>query len=351
MLSPDVTASDPAAWRANAVRARDDWRVVLEPAHQAELVAAAGESRRSGQPISHIDRTTFSLPTLGPVLESVRARVVDGPGFALVRGVPLDGLDRDGVMRAWFGIGAWLGVPRPQNGSGHLIGHVYDLGEDRSDPKTRLYRTSARQRFHIDSCDVVGLLCLRPAKSGGASSICSSVAVVDEIARVRPDLAAVLEEPFVYDRKGEVPEGKGPWYRIPIVHRHAGLTSVFFARDFIESAQKRFPDVPRLTPEQIDALDLVESLAASDAFRLDMDFLPGDMQFVHNHTVLHSRTAYEDWADPSRKRHLLRLWLSPFGARPLPAAFAERYGPLTEGAPRGGIAVPGVAPSVPLDPA
>jgi len=214
-----------------------------------------------------------------------------------------------------------------------------------------LYRTSARQRFHIDSCDVVGLLCLRPAKSGGASAICSSVAVVDEIRRLRPDLAAVLEQPFVYDRKGEVPAGKGPWYRIPIVHRHAGLTSVFFARDFIESAQKRFPDVPRLTADQIEALDLVEALAASDAFRLDMDFQPGDMQFVHKHTVLHARTADEDWADPWRKRHLLRLWISPIGVRPLAAVFAERYGPLEDGAPRGGIAVPGVAPSVPLDPA
>ena len=40
-----------------------------------------------------------------------------------------------------------------------------------------------------------------------------------------------------------------------------------------------------------------------------MDFRPGDMQFLKNAAVLHKRTAYEDWDDPARKRHLLRLWL------------------------------------------
>jgi hypothetical protein len=277
--------------------------------------------------------------------------VVDGRGFVLLRGLPIEGLDRESFVRAFFGLGTYFGVARPQNRAGHLIGHVYDLGEDTSDPKTRLYRTNARQRFHVDSCDLVGLLCLQPARRGGASAIVSSTAIVDEIARKRPDLAAVLEAPFVYDRKGEIPAGKGPYYLMPIVHRHAGRTTVYFARDFIESAQKRFDDIPRLSPGQVEALDMIERLAESDDFRLDMDFRPGDMQFVHNHVVLHARTAYEDWDDPARKRHLLRLWLSAHGGRPLPAVFEERYGPLVEGQPRGGIYVPGFQPQIALDPA
>jgi hypothetical protein len=346
-----VTAPDPAGWRAADLRGRTDWMMTLTGAHVDDLLGAVRGSAASGQPIEDITRESFPLPALGPALDAIRRDVVDGRGVALVRGLPIDRLTRGEVCRAWFGIGAHLGIARPQNGAGHLLGHVYDLGEDKANPATRLYRTNARQRFHVDSCDVVGLLCLRPARTGGASAISSSVAIVAEIARRRPDLAAVLDQPFVYDRKGEVPAGKGPYYRIPIVHRHEGRVSVFFARDFIEAAQRRFADVPRLTAAQVEALDLVEHLAESDEFRLDMDFSAGDMQFVHNHVILHSRTAYEDWNDPARKRHLLRLWLSAHGARPLPPVFEERYGRLAEGVPRGGILVPGVRPHVPLEPA
>jgi hypothetical protein len=349
-MTTSETSVDPSAWRAGDTRERHDWAIQLTPAHRTEILAAVAGSRQAGRAIHEITRADFVLPTLAPILDRVRDAVVDGRGFALIRGMPIDQLDREGVMRAWFGVGAYVGVARPQNRAGHLIGHVYDLGDDKTDPKTRLYRTNARQRFHIDSCDVVGLLCLRPARSGGASAIASSTAIAGEIRATRPDLAAVLAAPFVYDRKGEIPAGKGPHYRIPIVHRHDGLTTVFFARDFIESAQKRFDDIPRLTPEQIEALDLVERLAESNQFRLDMDFRPGDMQFVHNHVILHSRTAYEDWDDPAQKRHLLRLWLSAHGARPLPPVFEERYGPLVDGQPRGGILVSGVTPAVPLEP-
>ena len=109
-------------------------------------------------------------------------------------------------------------------------------------------------------------------------------------------------------------------------------------------------DHPRLTEAQNEAMDMVDALAASDAFRFDMDFRPGDMQFLHNHQILHARTAYEDHADPAQKRHLLRLWLSARPGRQLPPGFAERYGPLDDGAARGGIRVPGVKPVVSLTP-
>ena len=341
------TMDDPSAWQAAEMRTSDEWRLELADAHREEIRRAVEATGK--EPIHAITRDSFALPSLGPVLEGARRDVVDGRGFALIRGLPIEGREREWVMRAWFGLGAWFGIARPQNAAGHLVGHVKDLGEDKSDPKTRLYRTNARQRFHVDSCDIVGLLCLQPAKSGGASSLCSSTAILREISRTRPDLAEILAQPFFYDRKGEVPKGKGPHYRIPIAHHSAGRTSVFFARDFIDSAQKRFPDLPRLTAGQVEALDLVERLAESDSFRLDMDFRPGDMQFVHNHVLLHSRTAYEDWPDPARRRHLLRLWLSAHDPRPLPPVFEERYGPLRPGLPRGGVCSEDFTPTTPLE--
>ena len=114
-----------------------------------------------------------------------------------------------------------------------------------------------------------------------------------------------------------MPDGKAPFYEAPVFNEHAGYISVLYSRLHIGSAQ-RFPEARRLTAEDIEALDMLTELAGDPDLRLDMNFIPGDIQFLHNHTILHARSAYEDWPEAERKRHLLRLWLSPPGARPLP---------------------------------
>jgi hypothetical protein len=155
------------------------------------------------------------------------------------------------------------------------------------------------------------------------------------MAERRPDLLDRLYQPFPVDRRGEVPEGKAPFYEAPVFNEHAGYVSVLYSRLHIGSAQ-RFPEARRLTVEDIEALDMLAELAGDPELRLDMNFMPGDIQFLHNHTILHARSAYEDWPEVECKRHLLRLWLSPPGARPLPPVFAECYGGVTIG-DRGGI--------------
>jgi hypothetical protein len=142
-----------------------------------------------------------------------------------------------------------------------------------------------------------------------------------------------------------VPAGAKPYFRIPVYSWHAGLLSVIYQRQYIESA-RRFADVAPLTPQQTAALDLFDALANDPRLVLHMEFRPGDIQLVHNHTLLHDRTAFEDWPEPERKRHLLRLWLAPPDARPLPPVFAERYGSIVPGA-RGGVAT-AARPNAPL---
>jgi alpha-ketoglutarate-dependent taurine dioxygenase len=154
-------------------------------------------------------------------------------------------------------------------------------------------------------------------------------------------------EPIETDRRGEVPDGSKPYFTIPVFNYHEGLVSAIYQRQYIESA-RRFPGVPPLTPTQIEALDLLDQLANDPNLNLTMEFQPGDIQLVHNHTILHDRTAFEDYPEPERKRHLLRLWLAPRGARPLPEVFAERFGSVTPG-DRGGVNVPGAAPAIPFD--
>ena len=328
----------PSAWTGADMRKREaEWSYRLSPAEIAEVEAALRAVRERGLDIADISREDFPLPTLGPVLERLRGEVLDGRGFVLVRGMPVAGRPIEESAAAYWGVGSYFGSARSQNAKGHLLGHVYDLGIGLSekDPNLRSYATAERQRFHIDRCDVVALLCLRRAKSGGLSAIVSSMTLHNVMAARRPDLLARLFQPFAVDRRGEVPEGKAPFYEAPVFNEHAGYLSVLYSRLHINSAQ-RFPEARRLTPEDIEALEMFGDLANDPELRLDMAFEPGDIQFLHNHTILHARSAYEDWPEIERKRHLLRLWLAPPGARPLPPVFGECYGNLTVG-DRGGI--------------
>ena len=318
-------------------------------------IAQSGEwsERLSEQEIDSVRQavslgaTKAQLPMLAPRLHAMRDEVLNGRGFVLIKGLPVEDWSRRELALAFLIIGAQLGALRMQNAAGHLLGHVRDLGRSSDDPNTRIYQTRERQTFHTDSCDVVGLLCLHKAKSGGLSSLVSSTTIFNEMRRRRPDLLKTLLEPIETDRRGETPEGSKPYFNIPVFNYHQGLVSAIYQRQYIESA-RRFPDVPPLTEKQIEALDLFDQLANDPQLHLLMDLEPGDIQLVHNHTILHDRTAFEDFPESDRKRHLLRLWLAPPNARPLPEVFAERFGSITPG-DRGGVVVPGATPTIPFE--
>ena len=327
--------------------ARSDWLETLTPEECAEVAAATERLASPAVDIAKIRKQDFPLPTLAPRLLRICREVQQGLGFALIRGLSVAAGDIRRAAIAFFGIGSHLGAARPQNAQGHVLGHVLDLGRSSADPSTRIYQTHERQTFHTDSCDIVALLCLRTAKAGGLSALVSAVTIYNEFRRLRPDLLPMLFEPIETDRRGEVPAGARPYFRIPVFSWHAGLLSVLYQRQYIDSA-RRFPDVAPLTPRQTEALDLFDALANDPALHMHMEFRPGDIQLVHNHTLLHDRTAFEDWPEPARRRHLLRLWLAPPDARPLPPVFAERYGSVTPGE-RGGVSVPGLRLNAPLE--
>ena len=349
MTNPQRAVEGPAAWYRADVARSAEWLHELTADQIAEIDAAVENVLRRGVEIVEIGRHDFELPTLGPALDRLRKDVVAGRGFVLMRGVPVDGRTIRENAIAYWGIGAYFGWAVSQNAQGHLLGHVRDIGMDPANPVHRLYATRARHLFHTDSCDVVGLFCLHGAQSGGSSMIASSVTIHNEMLARRPDLVEILGQPFHVDRKGEIPAGKQPHYQLPVFNHHAGYLTTIYARDFIEGAQ-RFEEVPRLTPLQIEAMDMADELANSEELRLDMDFRPGDIQFLHNHQILHARTEYQDWPEPERKRHLLRLWLAPPDGRPLPPGFEERYGNIEPGTARGGIRVQGQTLSAPLEP-
>ena len=338
------TVPCPADWRGSELSRRDDWAISLSEQDISEIDAAVAAIDR---PLHEVDAAAFPLPTLGPKLAGLGRELLEGRGFFLLRGLPVWRMGREEAAAAYWGIGTHFGTARSQNAMGHLMGHVTDLGKHSANPNVRVYQTRERQYFHTDSVDIVALLCLRPAKSGGLSSIVSSVAIHNEMVRRRPDLAAELYKPVETDRRGEVPPGMKPYFSLPVFSRNGDELTTIYVRRYIESA-RRFPEVPALTDRQAEAFDMLDSLAEGAGLRLDMEFKPGDMQFLHNHVILHDRTAFEDWPEPERRRHLLRLWLCPPNGRPLPEGFAARYGSTTPG-DRGGIVVGNTQLKVPLE--
>jgi hypothetical protein len=334
-------------WYGRDLSARD-WIRPFSDAELAEIQAAVQAFQACGAPLVDLSPANFPLPNLGATLRAVLHEILEGRGFILMRGLPVERMTREAQAIAYLGMGSWMGPARSQNAKGHLLGHVKDLGLDITNPGVRYYQTNRRLEYHTDSVDIVGLLCLQTAKAGGESYIASSMTLYNEVLKRRPDLMAALFEPFPTDRRGEVPEGMKPWFDIPIFNWHAGKLSCIYVRQYIESAQRLFPEARRLTREQRMAMDLLDDLCNDPAIHLAMEFRPGDIQLLHNHQILHSRGDFENWPEPERHRHLLRLWVAPLEARPLPEVFAPRYGSVTPGE-RGGIVVKGTTPKIPLE--
>lgn len=319
----------PSAWKSTDLARDEQWIVNLDKQDISEIDGALALARLRKLVIPQLSKDDFVVPGVARKMREVLHQLEEGRGFALIRGLPIERYSKADAARIYWGLGAHLGPAFAQNAQGDMLGHVRDLGADwKTEMKARGYQTRLHLPFHNDSTDVVGLLCLQKAKSGGASRVVSSASIHNEFVTKRPDLWAVMCQPFYVDRRGEESPGQKPYYVTPCFNYLDGRLFVRYNRTFIESAQ-RFPEVPPLTAAQREAMDFMDVLCADPAFYFDMSFEPGDMQFLNNYVVLHSRGDYEDWPEPERKRHLLRLWLRTPGFSRLPEAFADRNADMT----------------------
>ncbi|MGO9559536.1 MAG: TauD/TfdA family dioxygenase [Acidimicrobiales bacterium] len=298
-----------SVWLAEDVVDPGTWSVDLSAEQRAEIIAAARAADDQGTTTTSLARDEFGLPSLTAELAEWTRALDAGRGFVRIRRFPIEELTERQVELAYVGLGLQLGKPVSQNASGHLLGHVRDERQPRVDPSIRLYQTNQRQDFHTDGADIVGLLCLRPARLGGQSRIASSAAVYNRILAERPDLIEVLYEPMHWDRNGEERPGESPFFAMPVLNDIAGSPRMFFIAWYIRDAQ-RHPAAPRLTGAQAEAIEMIERIANDDLVHLKMDFQPGDIQLLSNARILHCREAYEDEPEPERRRHLLRLWLA-----------------------------------------
>lgn len=332
---PDAITK-PSAWLGADMACNPDaWFYQLTVEDVRDLESAATHFQSLGIDVGEISIETFPLATFGVHIAGLKQTLLSGVGLEVLRGLPIENYSQAFCATIFCGIGAHIGSTRSQNADGHILGHVRDIGADANDPNSRIYQTCERQTFHTDSADVVGLLCIREAKEGGKSLLVSAETIYNRMKQECPDLLEKLFDPIATDRRGEIPAGAKPYMEIPVLSWYEGNLTVFYQRQYINSAQ-RFDGAMCLSPEHVEALDMFDALANDPELCFGMQLQPGDMQFVYNHSQLHDRTGFLDWPDPSQRRHLMRLWLSIEGDRPLPEAFKERYGTIEVGN-RGGI--------------
>lgn len=297
----------PCEWRAEDVAEPDAWTERFNDAEIAELEAAVAAV--AGADMLTIGKEDFLLPTLGARLKEIERELMHGRGFVLLRGLPRQWWSNDQMCLAYWGIGAHLGRPWPQNAKGHVLGDVTDQGKTFDDPTARGNELGEiGLDFHCDGSDLVGLLCLRTGVSGGASAVCNSVSLHNALVREHPDLAAELYKPQPYDMRGEQRPGARGWYEMPVFTRQGGRLFVRLIRAYVLASQ-RHPDAPRLTAKAREALEWMQDQAQGGAYSVLMDFQPGDMQFINNYHVLHGRQPYKDDRAAGKIRHLKRLWL------------------------------------------
>jgi len=333
-------ANAPANWMGPDIQDDPGWIHHITAAEIAEIEAALAAALATGKAMQDLTAADFPLPTVADILGDVRRELEDGLGLKLLRGFPTDRFDDAALRIIYWGLGLHLGTAVSQSSRNDYLGDVRDLGTGLDGPKFRGYTSAGKLTYHTDACDITGLFCLHPAKQGGLSRIVSSLAIHDEILRTRPDLSEVLYQPYWWSMQGNELPGVAPYYTQPIFAVEDGYFACRFTRTHIRSAEMAAQDnpaVPKQTPQQCDALDLIEEIAARPEFHLTMMFEPGDIQFLNNHLNLHTRTAFEDWPEPDRKRHLLRLWLSLPNGRPLSDGFKPFYRDVTAGAVRGGF--------------
>ncbi|HYC48598.1 MAG TPA: TauD/TfdA family dioxygenase [Burkholderiales bacterium] len=324
----------PSAWTGAEMRNRtSEWLRPFSRGELAEIDAALDSVKRRGIELFDITKDDFPLPRFSTELARISQELESGRGMIMLRGLPLT-YSPDDLRTVYWGIGTHLGTAVSQNYTGELLGLVKDVGGPIVSTTRRGGKTNLYLDFHSDRCDVVGLLCVRKAKSGGASRIVSAGAIHNEILRRRPDLIDVFYGDWEHSWQGEQPPGCGKTDTRPIFGMRDGYFTGVFSPTYIRSSQD-FPEVPRHTPEQREALDLYVQLA--NELALDMDFEPGDIQLLNNHVMYHGRTAFEDYPEDERKRLLLRLWLAVPNSRPLPEAWKRIFGRVEAGAVRGGI--------------
>ena len=301
---------DPSIWRKDDLASSDEWLYRLSDEEIDGLIKMAGHYRKKfGDDPNALLKTVrkdFDLGTFGERLAKIYSQLKNGLGIALLRGLPMDDLELIDAAAIYWGIGRHMGTAMSNNPDGDMLGHIRDEGRNINDPNHRGYQTNVTMDYHCDQTDIVGLLSICAAKSGGLSKVVSSIAVYNEFLRRRPDLVGVMAKPFCWTKHSEMSSEEKPYYESPIFNFLDGKLCIAFGPKHIEKGHL-LPAAPKITAEQTEGIRLMEQICEDQHFEMSLE--RGDIQFANNAVILHTREGFEDWPELERRRQLWRLWL------------------------------------------
>jgi hypothetical protein len=342
------TLAGASVWRGDEMAAARRWIRSWDPAALAALDNALQAVR--ARPFETITRESFPLAGVDRLLDDIRGELEDGCGMVKLKGLPVERYSEDDLRRLYFGLGCHLGWPVFQNRRGEVMRAIRDEGAEvgkrygqiesagsGDKPFLSSYArtlSNGRLRFHTDRTDVVALLCVRQAASGGVSTICSTPMLHNVMLERRPDLLEVLFQDTWRSRHGEESDDPATVYKLPIFGVQGGKFTSHYSLTYIEAAQLA-PGVPKLSEQQREAIEMLMSLAQELCFEMTLE--PGDIQFLNSHVTYHGRTPFTDDASSGHDRLLLRLWLSMPNNRALPAGHDVLWGSIAPHTKRGGI--------------
>ncbi|WP_213765556.1 TauD/TfdA family dioxygenase [Caballeronia sp. dw_19] len=321
--------TDPSAWRGADYQHSEDWLYRFTDGNIRDIQAALTRVRAAKISDSELVVQDFELPSMTKTLADIAREIEFDRGFKLLRGLPIERWSTDDINTIYLGLSLHLGETTSQNAKGSRLVSVADAGIAKTEINWRAYFGNSQLHFHSDFTDVVGLLCIRPSKEGGVSRIVSAMTIFNTLLEESPEYVDVFYNGFYFDRKGEEPPGvpavsEAP---IPMLSWFDERLSFRFCPAFAEAAARR-RDVP-LTALQVAAIAKVDEIGNRPELHLDMNFQTGDIQYLNNYTVHHSRTEFKDFDEPERKRLLKRIWLCTALGRELAPGFGELYGPGT----------------------
>jgi len=308
----------PSVWNANTFENDDNWIYNFSDEELSEIDTALKDLITVNLAFPNFSITDFHVPKLEARLNEFSNELENGRGFVVLRGLPVHRYNDDEVNTIYYGLGLNLGQPVSQNFNGDMIGTVMNVG-DLEDKNTRVYQTNLYLPYHTDPSDVVGLLCVRKAKNGGLSSLVSVPAVYNILLSEFPEYVGLFYKQWYYAHLGEDLPSPTSLFAI-----HDGKLNFRYLRQYIELGHDLREH--SLSPVEIEALDILDSIIVRPELRIDMMLQPGDIQFANNHLILHSRTSFEDSHNLNERRKLLRLWLKMNNARSQPSEFPGRNG-------------------------
>ena len=247
------------------------------------------------------------------ILYFKQAILIDGCGFCVINGTNLSIFDRDELININILIAKIFGELLIQNKKGEKLVEVKDLGKTLSSGG-RYHHTKEGGSFHTDGChifekppDYVGLLCLHPAKEGGASKFISAYTIHNKLQEDKDSLK-ILYEKFYMDKRNENKTNESLTQFASIFsYNNERLNCRCCQRELIDSGHEKM-NVP-LTQSQKNALDNLDKLLANENFAVTYLLKSNDLMLSNNNWLIHDRTNFVDFNDEKLKRCLLRTWI------------------------------------------